>query len=77
MCSACFNDDKLQTTTTFTVDYNDCIIVIKNVPCLECEVCGEMTFTDEVSANIEVLVNKAKKLMQEISIIDYFDTPHA
>lgn len=71
MCSACFNDNKLHTTTTFTVDCGNCIIVIKNVPCLECEVCGEMTFTDDVSEKIEGLVNKAKKLMQEISIIDY------
>ena len=71
MCSACFNENKLKTKTTFTVDYNDCIIIIKNVPCLECEVCGEIAFTDEVSAKIELLVNSAKKLMPEISVIDY------
>jgi len=71
MCNACFNDKKLQTKTTFTVEYKDCIIVIKNVPCLECEICGEITFTDEVSEKLELLVNSAKKLMQEISVIDY------
>lgn len=71
MCNACFNDEKLKTKTTFTVEYKECIIVIKNVPCLECEVCGEITFTDEVSEKLELLVNAAKKLMQEISVIDY------
>ena len=71
MCNACFDDDKLQTKTTFTVDYKDCIIVVKNVPCLECEACGEITFTDEVSERLEMIVNAAKKLMQEISVIDY------
>ena len=71
MCNACFNDNKLQAKTTFTVEYRDCIIVIKNVPCLECEICGEITFTDEVSARLELLVNAAKNLMQDISIIDY------
>ena len=71
MCNACFSDNKLKTKTTFTVEYDDCIIVIKNVPCLECEVCGEITFTDEVSEKLEIIVNTAKKLMQEISVIDY------
>ena len=71
MCNACFNDNKIHTTTTFTVEYKDCIIVIKNVPCLECGVCGEVTFTDDVSAKLETLVNTAKQLMQEISVIDY------
>jgi YgiT-type zinc finger domain-containing protein len=71
MCNACFDDDKLQTKTTFTVDYKDCIIVVKNVPCLECEACGEITFTDEVSERLEMIVNASKKLMQEISVIDY------
>ena len=71
MCNACFNDNKLKSKTTFTVEYKDCIIVIKNVPCLECEICGEISFTDEVSEKIELLVNAAKKLMQEILVIDY------
>lgn len=61
MCSACFSDTKIKSRTTFTVEYNECIIVIKNVPCLECEVCGEITFTDEVSANIEMIVDAARK----------------
>ncbi len=71
MCNACFNDDKIQTKTTFTVDSDGCIIIIKNVPCLECRICGEITFTDEVSKKLENLVTSAKKLMLEISVIDY------
>lgn len=42
MCNACFNGNKLKAKTTFTVEYKECIIVIKNVPCLECEICGEI-----------------------------------
>ena len=72
MCNACFNENKMQTTTTFTVEYNDCIIVVKNVPCLECEICGEITFTDEVSCKLETIVNAAKKIVQEVSVIDYY-----
>ena len=70
MCNACF-DKKRKSKTTFTVEYNNCIILIKNVPCLECEICGEVFFDDNVSQRIEELVENAKKLMQEISVIDY------
>ena len=71
MCNVCFSDDKIKTKTTFTVEYNNCIIVIKNVPCLECLKCGEITFTDEVSEKIENLVNAAKRIIHVISVIYY------
>lgn len=50
---------------------NGCVIVIKNVPCEECEQCGEKFYTDEVAEQLERMVNSAKKLMQENSLIDY------
>lgn len=71
MCNACFSDDQVKTKTTFTVEYQECIIVVRNVPCLECPICGEVTFTDEVSERLEKLVNAAKSVLQEISVIDY------
>ena len=71
MCNACFRDDKISTHTTFTVEYKGYIIVVRNVPCLECPVCGEITFADEVSARLEEIVNAAKSIMQDIPVIDY------
>lgn len=71
MCNVCFSDDKINTKTTFTVEYKDSIIVVKNVPCLECPVCGEVTFTDEVSEKLEMIVQSAKKILQEVSVIDF------
>lgn len=50
---------------------NGCVIVIKNVPCEESEQCGEKFYTDEVAEQLEKMVNSAKKLMQENSVIDY------
>ena len=71
MCNACFGDDKIKTTTTFTVEYKGCIIVIRNVPCLECQKCGEITFTDEVAERLEKIVAAAKTVLQDFSVIDY------
>ena len=47
MCMYCKNNTTVNSATTHVVNYKDCIIVIKNVPCLECEQCGEKYYTDE------------------------------
>jgi YgiT-type zinc finger domain-containing protein len=67
----CKNKTYIESTTTHVVNYKDCIIIIRNVPCLECEQCGEKYYTDEVAEKIERIVESAKKLMQEISVVDY------
>lgn len=74
MCMFCKCDTVRDSMTTHVVNYRDCIIVIKNVPCEECEQCGEKFYTDEVAERLEELVSAAKRLMQEISVIDYQKT---
>ena len=71
MCMLCKCDTVKESTTTHVVNYKGCVIVIKNVPCEECEQCGEKFYTDEVAERLESMVDAAKKLMQEISVIDY------
>ena len=71
MCMLCKCDTVKQSTTTHVVDYNGSVIVIKNVPCGECEQCGEIFYTDEVAERLEKIVNDAKKLLQDLSVLDY------
>lgn len=71
MCMYCKNTKTVKSKTTHVVNYNNCIIVVKNVPCLECEQCGEKYYTDEVAERLEMIVDTAKKMMQEIAVIDY------
>lgn len=71
MCMFCKCDTVKQSTTTHVVDYNGSVIVIKNVPCEECEQCGEIFYTDEVAARLEKIVNDTKKLLQDLSVLDY------
>ena len=68
MCMYCKNSTTINSTTTHVVNYKNCIIVIKNVPCLECDQCGEKYYTDEVAEHLELIVDMAKKLMQEIAV---------
>lgn len=71
MCLYCKNKVMIDSTTTHVVNYKNCIIVIKNVPCLECGQCGEKYYTDEVAERLEMIVDATKKLMQEVAVIDY------
>lgn len=70
MCFYC-KGDMQPSKTTHVVSYNDCVIVIKNVPCEECSQCGEIEYSDEVMRHLEEIVNDVKRLMQEVSVIDY------
>lgn len=71
MCMYCKNDTYKEVTTTHVVNYENCIIVIKNVPCLECEQCGEKYYTDEVAERIEKIVESLKQAAQELAVVDY------
>lgn len=70
MCFYCKGDMK-ESVTTHVVNCNGCIIVIKNVPCEECTQCGEIEYSDEVMKRLETLIDRAKELMQDISVMDY------
>ena len=67
----CKNSSFKKSITTHVVNYKDCIIVIKNVPCLECDQCGEKYYTDDVAEKLEEIIDTAKKMIQEIAVIDY------
>lgn len=71
MCMFCKCDTVSPSITTHVVNYKGTVIVIKNVPCEECDQCGEKYYTDEVAEKIERLVNLAKQMMQEIAVLDY------
>ena len=71
MCIFCKHSTIKQSTTTHVVNHQDSRIIIKNVPCLECEQCDEKYYTDDVSERLEQIVNEAEKLTQELSVLDY------
>ncbi len=71
MCMFCKCDKVKKSLTTHVVNYNNSLIVVKNVPCEECIQCGEKFYSDETAERLEKIVSAAKKLMQEFSVIDY------
>lgn len=57
--------------TTFMVELNNCIIIIKNVPSQVCKQCGEVSYSNEVAKQLEKLVNTVRDSITEITVINY------
>lgn len=57
--------------TTSVTDLENCLIIVRNVPCYKCSVCNEVTYTADVIRQLEKIIESAKQLIQEISIIDF------
>ena len=57
--------------TTSVTDLGNCLIIIRNVPCYKCTQCNEVIYTGDVLKKTEEIIEHCRKMMQEISIIDY------
>ncbi len=58
-------------TTTYMTTYNNCYIIIKNVPCLKCHQCGEEYIDGITLLKIETIIGKLKPMLTEIAIVDF------
>jgi len=61
----------VESTTIHTVELKNCIVVIKNVPCLKCDQCGEVVINGEVAQRIEQIVAGFEKALTEIAVVNY------
>ena len=57
--------------TTHVVRFDNCIIIVKNVPCTGCVQCGETFYDNDVALQLEKIVNKMKTTFTEVAIINY------
>ena len=49
------------------------LLVIRNIPCYKCEECDEIFYTGDVVQKVESIIDEAKRLMQKIRVIEYWD----
>jgi len=57
---------------THTVDFGNCIIIVKNVPAKVCSQCGEVWYSGAVSKQIENIVHVVTKTaITEIAVVSY------
>ena len=55
----------------YMVDLENTIIIVKGVPSKVCTNCGEQYLNDEVSENIEKIVQQLKSLSAEVTVVNY------
>lgn len=60
-----------KSTTSEAIEMEFGLLVIRNIPCYKCEECDEVFYTGDVVQKIEEITNRAKQLMQEITVIDF------
>lgn len=58
-------------TTIHTIQLRNCIVVIKNVPCLKCSQCGETVFSIDTIEKVEQILQCAQQSAAEITVINF------
>ena len=69
-CGKC-GGDTIESTTSEAIEMEFGLLVIRHIPCFKCEDCDEIFYTGDVAERIEEITENVKKLMQEITIIDF------
>lgn len=57
--------------TTFVTDKDNSCVVVRRVPCMQCDSCGEVAYTGEVAENLEKIVKAAKQALTEVAVVKY------
>jgi len=57
--------------TTHVAEINESIILVKNVPCLKCDQCGEVSYTGTVYEHLESIIDTIQNDLTEVTIVKY------
>jgi len=60
-------------TTDFT-DLGSCMVIVKRVPCLICDQCGEVVLNGTVIRQLEHITDTLKESLTEIAVVQYSDS---
>lgn len=71
-CFMC-KGDMINKNTNYILDLDRSIIIIKNVPSLVCDQCGEVFYENEIMKRIEKIIDIFKNALTEIAVVYYDD----
>lgn len=69
-CTFC-KGDLHAALTTFTIDLDTCIVIIRNVPSQVCTQCGEPYYSTEVMRQLYKIAESVRNSMTEVAIVNY------
>ena len=58
-------------TSAFTVELDERIVVVKNVPSHVCSQCGEVSYSNDVYRELEKVVEQFRDTITEVAIVNY------
>lgn len=73
MCVFCKGTKTKEGIERYSVTVQDKVLIINNVPCIECVQCGEKFYSDEVCKNMEEIYMSAKQMDASILEANYED----
>lgn len=68
ICPMC-GGHKEQGHTTFSVDLGEGLVVVRHVPAMICNQCGEEWIDNETAQRLEVIVNEAHQKKHQIEVL--------
>ena len=75
MCVFCKGTRTKEVIERYCVTIQDKILIINNVPSIECVQCGEKFYSDKVSIGIEEIYESVKQMDASIMEADYEEGP--
>ncbi len=70
-CFSCKSDTMEKSSSTYTAQSTNCIIIIKNVPCMKCRQCGDVVYNTKILKKIEEIIKRMEEFASEVAIVDY------
>jgi len=70
-CLICKTGETNPGTTTVTLERDNTVVVIKDVPAQVCDNCGEYYLSEEVSTGIYAIAEEAVKRKAEVEVLHY------
>jgi YgiT-type zinc finger domain-containing protein len=58
-------------STMHPVQTENCIILVKDVPCSQCSQCGVVSYSGSVALKLEEIVANLEKSLTEIAVVSY------
>lgn len=57
--------------SNYMVDLDGHFIIVRHVPCHKCSQCGEVSYSGEVVAKLEKIIEKLKDALAEVAVVEY------
>lgn len=70
-CLSCKSGTMVEAVTVYTAVLKNCVLIVKNVPCVRCEQCGDVLYNTETLEKIDRITKMTEQIASEVSIIDY------